>query len=68
MKFKGMSPLIAAIMLIAITMSISIFISYWATNLTEETTSELDNFREDLISSECNFVNFNINSCFYSNA
>lgn len=47
---KGVSPLIAAVMLIAITVSLAILIMGWFTNLTKSTTDTVTNRTTETVS------------------
>lgn len=59
---KGVSPLVAAVLLIAVTMTLAGLLAYWAasfvrTSLPETNTTE----------AECRFASFKIYSCTYFN-
>jgi len=60
---KGVSPLIAAVLLIAATMSIAAILSYWASNFVRTALPE-----QNSSTVNCQFVDFQYNQCIYSNA
>ncbi|MEM7826610.1 MAG: archaellin/type IV pilin N-terminal domain-containing protein [Candidatus Aenigmatarchaeota archaeon] len=55
---KGISPLIAAVLLIAFTVSVSLIISGWFTSLTRSTTENISNRSAQSI--ECSYGGINI--------
>lgn len=63
MKTKGISPLIAAVLLIAITMTIAGLLAYWGSTFIRGQT---DQFSNQTISSACNFQKFKIDACSYN--
>lgn len=60
---KAVSPLVAAVLLIAVTMTIAALLSYWASGFIKQRTSE---WEERSPGGECTFANFKIYSCLYS--
>ena len=58
---KGISPLVAAVLLIAITMTIAGFLAYWATSFVRTSLPETNKTE-----AECRFADFNIYSCTYN--
>lgn len=60
---KGISPLVAAVLLIAATMSIAGILSYWATSYVKIQTEQ---FKNQTATSECNFADFRIYQCVYN--
>lgn len=60
---KAVSPLVAAVLLIAVTMTIAAILSYWASGFVRSRTEE---WEERLPAGECSFANFRIYSCSYS--
>ena len=59
---KGISPLVAAVLLIAVTMTIAGVLAYWASTFVRGQT---DAFENQTITTECNFGNFLIDACSY---
>ena len=59
---KGISPLVAAVLLIAVTMTIAGVLAYWASTFVRGQT---DTFADEPITGECNFGNFLIDACSY---
>jgi len=57
---KGISPLVASVLLIAITMSIAGILAFWVSTYTTSTLPSLNRTR---IEEECRFSNFDIYSC-----
>lgn len=55
---KGISPLIAAVMLIAITVAIGAFVSGWFSSFTRTTTDKVSNKTSDAI--DCSAASINI--------
>ena len=60
---KAVSPLVAAVLLIAITMTIAGMLAYWAQGFVRQQT---DTFSNQTIISKCQFANFEIYSCSYN--
>lgn len=60
---KGISPLVASVLLIAITMTIAGAIAYWASNFVSQ---QIRGFENQTVASECNFADFSIYSCSYN--
>lgn len=62
-KKKGVSPLIASVLLIAFTLSIGAFMSTWLQDITKrQTTEAADNSKP-----ECQFANLNIQNVSFTN-
>ena len=59
---KGISPLIATVLLIAVTMSIAGILAFWASSFVREQTRSFEN---STVSTECQYANFNFYSCSY---
>lgn len=57
---KAVSPLVAAVLLIAVTMTIAAILSFWVSGFVRESLGEQSPVRE------CTFANFKIYSCSYS--
>lgn len=62
---KGLSPLVAAVMLIVVTMTIAALLAFWAsqyvlTSLPEQNQTQME--------AECRFAGFNIFDCIYRNS
>lgn len=62
---KAVSPLVAAVLLIAVTMTIAAILSMWATGFITERTKE---WEEKSPAGECTFANFKVYSCRYNAA
>lgn len=62
---KGISPLVAAVLLIAATMSIAGILSYWTTSYVRTQTKQFEN---QTTASECNFADFKIYQCVYNSS
>jgi len=60
---KGISPLVAAVLLIAATMSIAGILAYWASSFVRTQTEA---FQNQSVTTECNFADFKIYSCNYN--
>jgi len=60
---KGISPLVAAVLLIAATMSIAGILAYWASSFMRTQTSSFNN---QTVTSECQYADFKIYSCSYN--
>jgi len=61
---KGISPLIAAILLIAFTLAVATFLSTWSTQFTKERTEEFSKVGKEL-SSQCQYANLQIETAIY---
>ncbi len=55
---KGVSPLIAAVLLIAFTMAVAAILTAWVTTFTEEQTQQLGNESEQQI--DCSFAQLEV--------
>jgi flagellin-like protein len=55
---KGISPLVASVLLIAITMSVAGILAFWVSSYTSQTLPKTNRTEE-----ECRFSNFEIWSC-----
>jgi flagellin-like protein len=62
-NLKGISPLVAAVLLIAVTMTIAGVLAYWATNFFRTETTALQQ-NQSLIR-ECTAANMRVYSCSY---
>ena len=60
---KGVSPLVAAVLLIAVTMTIAGMLAYWAQGFVRQQTAEFSN---QTIVTRCQFANFEVFSCAYN--
>ena len=58
MGMKGISPLVASVLLIAITMSIAGILAFWVSSYTTQTLPTVNRTAE-----ECRYSNFEIYSC-----
>jgi len=58
MERKGISPLIAAVLLIAFTMAVAAILTAWVTSFTQSTTEDVGNRSEQLVS--CSFAGLSI--------
>ncbi len=63
-RMKGISPLIAAVLLIAVTMTLAGVLAYWASTFVQ---SGLESSSNQTIATQCNFGNFVIDACSYDN-
>ena len=59
---KGISPLVAAVLLIGVTMTIAGILAYWAGSFVR---SQVAAFENQTVTSECNFADFRIYACSY---
>lgn len=59
---KGISPLIAIVLLIAVTMTIAGIISFWTTSFVRKQVEEFERESEER---ECSYANFRVFSCGY---
>ena len=64
MKRKGVSPLIAAVLLIAFTMALTALLTAWVTQFTKTQQDESEQYQEKI---ECSGSNFIINNDFTQN-
>jgi len=62
-KPLGISPLVAAVLLIAVTMTIAGLLAYWATGFVRTSLPETNTTE-----AECRFADFSIYSCTYYNS
>ena len=60
---KAISPLVAAVLLIAVTMTIAGVLAYWASSWVKEQTASWEN---QTILGECRFADFKISDCSYN--
>lgn len=60
---KGISPLVAAVLLIAVTMTIAGLLAYWAASYVRTTLPE-----QNETETECRLADFIIDSCTYDNS
>ena len=65
MVMKGISPLIAAVLLIAVTMTIAGVLAYWASTFVQ---SGLQTSSNQTVATECQFGRFLIDACNYDSA
>jgi len=63
MSGLGISPLVAAVLLIAITMTIAGVLAYWATSFVKTSLPE-----QNATDAECRLASFSIYSCTYNNS
>lgn len=62
-KSLGISPLVAAVLLIAVTMTIAGLLAYWATSFVRTSLPETNQTE-----AECRFADFSIYSCAYNSS
>lgn len=62
---KGVSPLVASVLLIAATMSIAGILAFWASNFARSQTASFEN---QTIATECNFATFEFYTCSYDSS
>ncbi len=62
---KAVSPLVAAVLLIAVTMTIAGMLAYWASGFVRQQT---ESFSNQTIVSRCNFADFKVYSCNYNDS
>jgi len=60
---KGFSPLVAVVLLIAVTMSITGIILLWSSSFVQTQTTS---FQNTTLVGECKFATFEIDSCVYN--
>lgn len=65
LSLKGISPLVAAVLLIAITMTIAGALAYWASTFVSGQTALLQN---QTIATECQFVRFQVYACSFDSS
>lgn len=63
MRRKGISPLIAAVLLIAFTMSVAAMLTAWVTTFTEEKTSVVSNKSDQVF--QCSYGGLSIYDAIY---
>lgn len=61
-RTKGISPLIAAVLLIAVTMTIAGVLAFWASSFVQQGLEQSSN---QTVATECNFGNFLVDACSY---
>lgn len=62
---KAVSPLVAAVLLIAVTMTVAGVLAYWASSFVRKRTELWEN---QTITSECQFADFKIYQCRYNSS
>ena len=62
---KGISPLVAAVLLIAVTMTIAGALAYWASTFVSGQTALFSN---QTIASDCQFLKYQVYACSYDSA
>ena len=62
---KGISPLVAAVLLIAVTMTLAGILAYWASSFVRVRTEE---WERRMPAGECSFANFRIYRCKYNSS
>ncbi len=65
MSRKGISPLIAAILLIAFTITVATFLASWSTTFAKSKTEEFTRAGEE-ISSNCQYANLQVETAVYN--
>lgn len=60
---KGISPLVASVLLIAATMSIAAILAYWASSFVKTSLPEINKTQQ-----ECQFADFTIYQCNYQSS
>lgn len=60
---KAVSPLVAAVLLIAVTMTIAGMLAYWASGFVRQQT---ETFSNQSVVSACNYADFKVYSCTYN--
>ena len=60
---KGISPLVATVLLMAVTMTIAGFLAYWSSSFV---STQTERFSNQSVATECNFGNFVVYSCVFS--
>lgn len=63
-KRKGVSPLIAAVLLIAFTMAVAAILTAWVTTFTKEKAGEVGNQSDQLI--ECSYAGLTVYDAHYN--
>jgi len=61
--FKGVSPLVAVVLLIAATMSLAGILAYWASSFVRTSLPEVNKTQQ-----ECQFMDFRIATCTYQSS
>ncbi|MDY6771549.1 MAG: archaellin/type IV pilin N-terminal domain-containing protein [Candidatus Nanohaloarchaea archaeon] len=64
MNRKGISPLIAAVLLIAFTMAVAAILTAWVTTFTKQTTGQVGNKSQRLVA--CSFAGLSIYDAVYN--
>jgi flagellin-like protein len=59
---KGVSPLVASVLLIAATMSIAGILAFWASTFTK---TSVESFNNQTITTACNYATFAVYTCAY---
>jgi flagellin-like protein len=62
MKFKAISPLVAAVLLVAITMTIAGMLAFWASSFIKGQTEVFENQTQQ---TKCSFANLEVFDCTY---
>jgi flagellin-like protein len=60
---KGISPLVATVLLIAVTMTIAGMLAYWASSFVKTQTTQFEN---QTLATECRFAEFRFYNCNYN--
>jgi flagellin-like protein len=60
---RGISPLVATVLLIAVTMTIAGMLAYWASSFVKTQTTQFEN---QTLATECRFADFRFYSCNYN--
>ncbi len=63
-RLKAISPLVAAVLLIAVTMTIAGVLAYWASGFVKSQTALFEN---QTVATECNLADFVVHRCSYNN-
>jgi len=61
-RMKGISPLVATVLLIAVTMTIAGMLAYWASSFVKTQTGQFEN----QTTTECKFADFRFYACSYN--
>ena len=59
---KGISPLVAVVLLVAVVMSIAGILAFWATQFTRQ---RIEQFERETQEAECQFADFDVFKCSY---
>jgi flagellin-like protein len=62
-RMKGISPLVATVLLIAVTMTIAGMLAYWASSFVKTQTQQFEN---QTLTTECRFAEFRFYTCSYN--